>query len=152
VVDDKRTVGEGQDGAYRVLEKKYTQGGIWYHRVQSYGVTQEQFYIILKNQNGCCALCADHLGDLYSRIHIDHDHKTGRVRGLLCARCNNGLGNFRDNADVLRRAADYVTHQNQNLVLPSVGKQIRTPALRSTKKTIQTLDVRMCTNPPGSTG
>lgn len=42
------------------------------------------------------------------QTHVDHDHKTGLVRGMLCVDCNVGLGRFKDNAEALRRAADYV--------------------------------------------
>ena len=57
-------------------------------------------------QDGRCALC---WLEPTTRLHVDHDHKTGRVRGLLCYRCNKGLGVFRDNVEALSRAGTYVT-------------------------------------------
>lgn len=54
--------------------------------------------------NGVCAIC----GDAFKRASVDHCHKTGRVRGVLCGPCNNGLGHFKDSAVRLRAAADYL--------------------------------------------
>ncbi|MCW2679741.1 MAG: phage endonuclease [Frankiales bacterium] len=54
-------------------------------------------------QGGVCALCRERAPQ-----HVDHDHMTGQVRGVLCSCCNQGLGNFRDRADVLRTAIDYL--------------------------------------------
>ena len=59
---------------------------------------------MLIRQSGRCAIC---LFPMRSP-HIDHDHTTGKVRGLLCSHCNRGLGAFYDSADSLLRAADYV--------------------------------------------
>lgn len=60
-------------------------------------------------QNGRCAICesADP-GAGKSRFAVDHDHVTGRVRGLLCNPCNKGLGMFQDSPMRLKRAAEYV--------------------------------------------
>jgi Recombination endonuclease VII len=51
-----------------------------------------------------CAIC----GQVKPRMVVDHDHKTGKLRGVLCNACNWGIGHFRDNPDILRNAADYV--------------------------------------------
>jgi len=57
-------------------------------------------------EQGGCAICKrnDHVEDLF----VDHDHATGMIRGLLCRRCNTGLGFFKDNPAALREAAKYV--------------------------------------------
>jgi hypothetical protein len=55
-----------------------------------------------EQQNGLCAICG------LPEEHVDHDHVTGQVRGLLCAGCNKGLGFFRDSPQLLRQAAEYL--------------------------------------------
>jgi hypothetical protein len=75
----------------------------WYLRTE-YGISLQQFVAMLELQGGCCAIC----GHVQKRLSVDHDHNTGRVRGLLCGSCNNGLGRFKDNATALRKAAEYL--------------------------------------------
>ena len=58
---------------------------------------------MLAAQAGLCAVCRS-----APAVHVDHDHATGTVRALLCFNCNGGLGQFKDDPDVLRAAADYV--------------------------------------------
>lgn len=69
-----------------------------------YGVSEEEIRIRFEAQQGLCLICSDPL----VKPMIDHDHDGGQVRGILCLRCNAGLGFFRDNADALMRAAKYV--------------------------------------------
>lgn len=76
------------------------------HVRQRYGVTLEWFNEKLAQQNGKCALCDE--PPTHNRLHIDHDHRTGALRDLLCNRCNLGIGQFKDDPALLRRAADYV--------------------------------------------
>ena len=59
-----------------------------------------------EQDNSGCAICSGKPKD--GRWHIDHDHKTGRIRGILCARCNIGLGMFLDQPELLTRAAHYL--------------------------------------------
>lgn len=58
----------------------------------------------LKEQDNKCAICQGFM----KTINIDHDHATGKVRGLLCTSCNTSLGKFKDNPAILRVAADYI--------------------------------------------
>jgi hypothetical protein len=79
-----------------------------------YGLTVEQHEQMWADQRGVCALCeqppkADSAGAA-AVLHVDHDHVTGRVRTLLCKDCNNGLGDFFDDPELLRRAADYIEY------------------------------------------
>ena len=73
--------------------------------VQTYGLTAEQYAALLDHQGGACAICR---GVRRYRLNVDHDHRTGLVRGATCRRCNRLLRDVRDDADVLRAAADYL--------------------------------------------
>jgi hypothetical protein len=75
---------------------------------QSYGLTLEEFDLLMEVQNGLCGICKTPLLPTKSGTHVDHDHATGRIRGLLCGSCNKGLGNFRDSSAFLLAAASYL--------------------------------------------
>jgi hypothetical protein len=68
-----------------------------------YGLTAADADAMMEAQGGLCAIC-----EVAPAVHVDHDHVTGAVRALLCFNCNGGLGQFKDDPDVLRAAADYV--------------------------------------------
>jgi hypothetical protein len=81
-------------------------------RRSRYGITSEQYADMLAVQSGVCAVCAkppDPNGiRSASRLHVDHDHQTGLVRGLLCLNCNRGIGYFADDPQRLEAAAQYL--------------------------------------------
>ena len=81
-----------------------------YHRELHYGVTNEEYIALLDSQQGCCAICESPKpsSGRYKHFCVDHDHNTGRIRGLLCMNCNITLGRLRDDPEVLRKAADYL--------------------------------------------
>ena len=89
------------------------QNADWYKKRQRrntlrrlYNLTPEQYHDMLDAQDGKCAICqAPPNGE---RLAVDHDHATGKVRGLLCRRCNQVLGQFEDRPQWLRAAADYL--------------------------------------------
>lgn len=77
-----------------------------------YNITADDFYTMMKSQNSKCAICFVEFCEKSHKSNspsVDHCHATGVVRGLLCTNCNHGLGKFRDNAENLIRAADYLT-------------------------------------------
>lgn len=76
-------------------------------KLAKYGLTEEQFQEFRDSQSDMCGICATPFGS--SVPHIDHCHATGDVRGLLCGRCNTGLGQFLDSPELLQQAIDYVT-------------------------------------------
>ena len=72
-----------------------------------YGITLETYYELVKIQTGRCAICND-VPKKKKLLCVDHDHKTGEVRGLLCHNCNTGLGFFNDTPEFLQRAIKYL--------------------------------------------
>ncbi len=77
------------------------------HLKRKYGITIEQYDALLSEQGGACAICGRKPRPDIS-LHLDHDHQTGQVRGILCFRCNNALGDFDDDASLLQQAVAYV--------------------------------------------
>lgn len=71
---------------------------------RNYGITPEEFSAKITAQSGVCAIC----GLPMTRPHVDHNHATGAVRGLLCSQCNLGIGHLQDSADVADAAARYL--------------------------------------------
>lgn len=82
------------------------------HLKRKFGITPETYDEMLAGQDGGCAICRRPPRDDIA-LHVDHEHGTGRVRGLLCFRCNNALGDFEDDAPLLMRAVDYVTFDRE---------------------------------------
>lgn len=76
------------------------------YRIEQYGISLMDYGCMLLLQDNSCALCFEVFGA--ERPHIDHDHKSGEVRGLLCRRCNQGLGQLQDDPAILARAIEYV--------------------------------------------
>jgi hypothetical protein len=72
----------------------------------TFGIDQQAYVELLAAQNGGCAICARPSGQRH--LHVDHDHATDRVRGLLCGPCNQALGLFRDSPEVLEAARRYL--------------------------------------------
>jgi ferric-dicitrate binding protein FerR (iron transport regulator) len=75
---------------------------------REYGITPADFDRLLAAQNGCCAICGTDKPGGMGRFHVDHDHATGRVRGILCHGCNTVLGHSRDDPRVLLAATAYL--------------------------------------------
>lgn len=86
---------------------KYQNRGRFYHIKRRYGLTKDQFQMMLQSQGGVCAICVQSC-QTKDHLSVDHDHRTGQVRGLLCHRCNTLLGKSEDNPTILREAALYL--------------------------------------------
>jgi hypothetical protein len=78
------------------------------HLKRKFGITLADFEAMLAAQGGGCAICGRPAPEGTS-LHVDHDHETGVVRGLLCFTCNGALGMLTENEEHLARAADYVS-------------------------------------------
>ena len=80
--------------------------------LKKYNITVEDFNEMLIAQNNNCKLCLQPsnytLNDKKRNLDIDHCHKTGKIRGLLCTSCNRALGLFKDDIEVLKRAIEYL--------------------------------------------
>ncbi len=90
--------------------KNYASTDAYYERV--YGITLKEYLDMAEKQNFVCALCGkpnfamgvNHTGCLV----VDHDHRSGKVRGLLCHNCNRALGLFQDDSDLMQKAVEYL--------------------------------------------
>ena len=71
-----------------------------------YGLTPQSFNELLERQEGACVICGRVMGE---DLHVDHDHHSNSVRGLLCGSCNRGIGLLQENPKHLYRAAQYIT-------------------------------------------
>jgi hypothetical protein len=92
---------------YATEEFKAQQRKRYYKK--RYGITIEQYEKMLKAQNGVCAICGENNNHKTQRhLHIDHNHQTGKVRGLLCIRCNTIIGNSKENTEILKKAIEYI--------------------------------------------
>lgn len=81
------------------------------YQIRKLGCSEELYAKLLKKQHGECAICGTQYGHTSKngrqcRLAVDHDHTTGKVRGLLCGRCNRGLGYLKENN--LNRALEYI--------------------------------------------
>lgn len=81
-------------------------------RLRLYGIAPEEFKRLLKEQAGTCAICRKPetatLNGKVKNLHVDHDHATGIVRGLLCGKCNVGIGMFDECQEKIAAAAAYL--------------------------------------------
>ena len=83
------------------------------HLFRKYGITGEEADQMLIDQGGVCAVChrAARM-DAKKPWHVDHDHKTGKTRGILCHHCNTALGNLQDDITILKSAIRYLEEHN----------------------------------------
>ena len=95
------------------------------HLKRKYGMTIEQYDAMLEAQGGGCFICGRPPREDIS-LHVDHDHSTGKVRGILCFCCNNALADFQDDPALLRKAASYVTSNS-----PEVEEEIQLARTRA---------------------
>ena len=101
--------------------KKHPERNNGYYRrrnLSKYNLSLLEYENILNSQNGACAICLkneiinDNFNKMAKLLSIDHDHNTGKVRGLLCNKCNTGLGLFEDSIESLVKAIEYLRRSN----------------------------------------
>ncbi len=109
-------------------EKKRQSGRDWYRKQglekkrelslkKWYGIGLDEYSILLEQQNNVCAICGQnrnykHKGGTEWSLSVDHNHDTGKIRGLLCSKCNTGLGMFDDNIELLINAVIYMKERD----------------------------------------
>lgn len=103
---ERRRLKRLTDHAYR--ERQLTRERQWQRKKRFkvvYGISLEDYDVMLERQNGACAICGRKPNE---RLAVDHCHATGTVRGLLCAKCNSGLAFYQDNPERLLAAIAYL--------------------------------------------
>ncbi len=104
---DKKRQKVSRDKHSRV--RPYDSSGYKYHIKAKYGISLDTYEALLQVQNYVCAICG---GNGKNRLSVDHDHATGKIRGLLCRACNVGIGNLRDSIDIIEKAKLYLIKHN----------------------------------------
>lgn len=119
---------DGRNHRCRTCERAYSESHRRWHKIKYlYGLTKDEYLLISRAQGDVCAICGR--TDTGRALVVDHDHETGKVRGLLCLKCNRAIGLIGDDADMLNRASQYVRGL---LRKPGVPKQV--DAVDSTRK------------------
>lgn len=96
-----------QDDLQRGVDSKFRQT-----KLKPYGLSAVDYELIKTSQNRVCAICRAPSKQFRNNreydLHVDHDHETGQVRGLLCSKCNTALGLFKDDVALLQSAIEYL--------------------------------------------
>lgn len=79
------------------------------HYMRKYGISLEHYNTLHTKQSGLCAICHKPETGRFKFLAVDHCHKTGEIRGLLCHLCNKALGGFNDDPILVKKALDYLT-------------------------------------------
>jgi hypothetical protein len=112
-----------EDEAEKERHRQYRiQKGREYHLKKTYGINLEQYDLLLKKQDNKCAICKRHSSEFPKRLSVDHDHKTGEIRGLLCTHCNRYVVGRNTDGDILRRVAEYI-EQGTGWFVPNKTKK-----------------------------
>jgi hypothetical protein len=87
-----------------------------FHLKRRYGISAAEVDAMIRAQGGLCLVCRERPAE-----HVDHDHLTGAVRGVLCFSCNGGLGQFRDRVDIMTKAITYLERTTWQKTLERPG-------------------------------
>jgi len=83
------------------------------HLLRSYGITLKDYDKLLEKQGGRCKICGTETPGGMGRFHVDHNHQTGEIRGLLCYHCNTLLSNAKDDIKILTSAIQYLINSRK---------------------------------------
>lgn len=98
-------------------------------RQRAYGLKRGEYDQMVAKQKGRCKICKEET----AKMHVDHCHDTGKVRGLLCQRCNTGIGQLRHSPRILKAAAHYLRVVSQKSTVRPNGAFLRFPAAKLTQ-------------------
>ena len=90
---------------YKSTRREYYTHREWLKNLKRYGLSEHGWKAMFANQSGRCKICHK---EPEERLHVDHCHQTRKIRGLLCGACNRGLGQFKDDPELLKRAIKYL--------------------------------------------
>lgn len=114
-VNEKRKLARiAEPDKYRQKARDYYKKNPTTAKVQSWkqagikDMTIERYNLLLVEQNYCCAVCNIPQEELSRKLDVDHDHYTGKVRGLLCPNCNQALGRLKNNPNIITNLLNYV--------------------------------------------
>lgn len=79
---------------------------------KAYGLSFDEYLNLIQSQNNTCKICKAAFKRTKD-IHVDHNHNTGKIRGILCSNCNRCLGLLKDNITVLQNAIEYLSKEEQ---------------------------------------
>lgn len=83
-----------------------------WHLKTKYNITEDQYNNMLQEQSNRCLICNSESNAESKKFAVDHCHKTGKVRGLLCSECNSGIGFLKENPDIMLSAIEYLKKHN----------------------------------------
>lgn len=92
------------------------------HTLKKYGLTEDTYAELLEQQGGVCAICSRPEQESDRLLSVDHCHKTGAVRGLLCNPCNRAIGQLGDNLELLSKAHDYLLNHEKRQWFSASGQ------------------------------
>jgi len=105
-----------------------------YNLKYTYGITEEEYNQLLEKQNHRCFVCERHESTFNKKLSVDHDHKTGEIRGLLCTNCNRVVIGRHTDPRLLSRAAEYLSQEFTGWFVPKRKK-------RRSRKKIQKIKI-----------
>ena len=84
-----------------------------YALIKNYNLTIDEYNKMFTDQKGCCKICDRHQNELSKRLGVDHNHTTGKIRGLLCDSCNTNIGKFNEDTRILNKMIEYIKEHNE---------------------------------------
>jgi hypothetical protein len=101
---------EARRKSYLKHKEKYKVPMREYSLKRKFNLSPEEYNDLLEKQGGVCAICKQ---NCTRALAVDHNHTTGKVRGLLCNNCNRGIGHLRDSIDLLKSATSYLEYYDK---------------------------------------